>query len=106
MIHLAYYADELLVRSFPVWPWLGGGTVYAVGAIIYAFKIPERFVPKTFDIWLSSHSIFHWMILGAACLHFWASIRAFHERQLFPCPETGRIPTPQNYFTSGLNPEL
>ena len=80
IIHLCYYSDEYLVKSFPMWPWLGGGTTYAVGGIIYALKIPERLVPKTFDIWLHSHSIFHWMILAAAMMHFWASLRAFHER--------------------------
>ena len=90
-IHLAYYQDESLGMPLPVWPWLGGGTTYAFGAIIYALKIPERFIPKTFDIWLHSHSIFHWMILAAAMIHFWASLRAFHERQIYPCPETGKI---------------
>jgi len=81
MIHLAWYTTEQPNQpSFVVWPWLTGGILYAVGAIIYALKVPERIFPKTFDIWLQSHTIFHWMILAAACLHIWGSFRIFHER--------------------------
>lgn len=93
IIHLAYYTEARLVHPFAVWPWLTGGILYAVGAIIYALNVPERFVKKTFDIWLQSHSIFHWMILAAAMLHFWASLRVFHQRQVSPCPDEGVIPT-------------
>ena len=80
LLHMALYTDERLLHAFPVFPWALGGITYTVGAIIYALKIPERCIPKKFDIWLHSHSIFHWMILFAAVLHFWASIRVFHER--------------------------
>ena len=52
MIHLAYYTSEASVRTFYIWPWLFGGILYAVGAIIYALKVPERLVPRTFDIWM------------------------------------------------------
>lgn len=80
MIHLGYYSEDTIVRAFPVWPYLTGGILYAGGAIIFALKIPERYVPRTFDIWFQSHTIFHWMCLAAAILHMWASIRVFHER--------------------------
>ena len=80
MLHLLWYTTEESVHNFQIWPWLFGGTTYAVGAIIYALKIPERCFPKTFDIWLQSHTIFHWMILFAAILHIWGSLRVFHER--------------------------
>jgi adiponectin receptor len=29
--------------------------MYILGAIIYALKMPEKYYPKTFDIWGSSH---------------------------------------------------
>ena len=29
--------------------WLVGGLVYIGGAMIYAFKVPERYVPNKFD---------------------------------------------------------
>ena len=104
MYHLSHYAGPESVRTFHVWPWLIGGTTYAVGAIIYAAKIPERCFPKTFDFWLQSHTIFHWMIVCAACLHIWGSLRAFHERQLFPCPETGVVSTPGPEIFAGIDP--
>ena len=77
----------------------------ALGALLYVLKIPERFYPKTFDVWLSSHSIFHWTIVVGALILFWSSLRTFHERQIFPCPETGRILTPQNYFSANSSNE-
>ena len=104
-IHLLV-SDQRLVNSFIYWPWCHGGLLYTFGGILYALKFPERFIPKKFDIWLSSHSIFHWMVLAAAILHFWASLRTFHMRQLFPCPETGKIPTNDNHFSfiDGVTP--
>lgn len=95
---LAWYTDESLVRPFAIWPWLTGGIMYGIGAVIFALKVPERCVPKKFDIWCHSHSLFHWFILFAAMLHFWASLRAFHERQLFPCPEAAFVPTEPSHF--------
>ena len=80
LCHMWLYTDERLLHAFPVTPWAAGGITYSVGAIIYALKIPERLVPIKLDLYLHSHSIFHWMILAAAILHVWASIRAFHER--------------------------
>ena len=29
------------------------GVAYILGSIFYASKIPERFIPKKFDIWVS-----------------------------------------------------
>jgi len=40
------------MATFYLWPWMIGGTTYAAGAIVYALKIPERFYPGKFDIWL------------------------------------------------------
>ncbi|KAI3326005.1 mPR-like GPCR protein [Xylariaceae sp. AK1471] len=36
---------------------------YGTSAILYAFRIPERLAPGNFDIWGSSHQIFHVSIL-------------------------------------------
>jgi adiponectin receptor len=42
------------------------GLSYVGGAMIYKFKIPERFYPGKFDIWFSSHAIWHvFVLLGA-----------------------------------------
>lgn len=44
--------------------------LYISGAILYAFRFPERFFPGKFDIWLHSHQIFHVFVIGAALVHF------------------------------------
>lgn len=38
---------------------------------------PERSSPGTFDIWGSSHQLFHVLILLAAALHLYGMVKAF-----------------------------
>ncbi|KAM3451245.1 hypothetical protein MY4038_007653 [Beauveria bassiana] len=52
-------------------------TVYGIGAGLYTFRIPERFAPGAFDIWLSSHQIFHVSILFAMYLNVLGLKQAF-----------------------------
>ena len=94
-LHLAYGTSETLLRTFPLWPYFIGGILYVFGALCYAFHVPERWFPESRFIatWAQSHSIFHWMVLWAALIMAWSSLRVFHERQIFPCPETGVFPT-------------
>lgn len=62
-------------------PWLvSHGILYIVGAAIYATRIPERWYPGSFDIWGSSHQIFHVLILVAAGTHLTGLIKAFDYR--------------------------
>ncbi|KAM5528115.1 hemolysin-iii channel protein [Fusarium oxysporum f. sp. phaseoli] len=51
--------------------------LYGGGCGIYAFRIPERFAPGHFDIWFSSHQIFHVTILCAMYVHTIALMQAF-----------------------------
>jgi adiponectin receptor len=82
-IHLAFLADNKFIPHWQGMPWLMGVILYFVGGFIYATKIPEAYFKKTFDLVGSSHQIFHLFVLAASLLHFWASIKGFHERQLF-----------------------
>lgn len=45
-------------------------SVYVSGAGLYAARIPERFFPGKFDIWASSHQLFHICVLIAAYIHY------------------------------------
>ncbi|PNS20771.1 Cell morphoproteinsis protein PAG1 [Sphaceloma murrayae] len=45
------------------------GVLYIAGAGLYAARIPERWAPGRFDIWGSSHQIFHFLVVFAACAH-------------------------------------
>ncbi|KAK6387721.1 Adiponectin receptor protein 2 [Exophiala oligosperma] len=50
---------------------------YGTGVGLYAFRIPERLAPGTFDIWGSSHQIFHVAILCAMYTHVTALLQGF-----------------------------
>lgn len=50
------------------------GAISDLGA---QFRIPERFAPGHFDIWFSSHQIFHVSILCAMYVHTIALRQAF-----------------------------
>ena len=39
--------------------------------------MPEKYKPGTFDIWGSSHQIFHVLVLMAAATHFVGLLKAF-----------------------------
>jgi adiponectin receptor len=56
------------------------GALYIIGAAFYAFRIPERFDPGRFDIWGSSHQIFHVLVLLAAWTHLIGLLHAFDYR--------------------------
>ncbi|PNY23160.1 ADIPOR-like receptor IZH2 [Tolypocladium capitatum] len=53
------------------------GAMYIFGAVLYAVRWPERSTPGAFDIWGSSHQIFHMFVLLAAATHFYGMARAF-----------------------------
>lgn len=64
------YGFEELAQRIQL-PWvLGQGSLYILGAVIYACRVPERWQPGKFDLFGSSHQIFHFMVLFAASTHF------------------------------------
>ena len=44
--------------------------LYLAGAWVYVLRIPERFVPGWFDVWASSHQLFHVCVVAAALVHY------------------------------------
>ncbi len=44
--------------------------LYLTGALLYAARIPERFLPGKCDIWFHSHQIFHVLVIAAAFVHY------------------------------------
>eukprot|EP00884_Botryococcus_braunii_P007416 jgi/Botrbrau1/16676/Bobra.0068s0092.1 len=46
------------------------GLIYILGAIIYASRVPERWKPGFFDIWMHSHQLFHICVIAAAFVHY------------------------------------
>uniref|UniRef100_A0A646QCQ7 AdiponectinRec n=1 Tax=Hemiscolopendra marginata TaxID=943146 RepID=A0A646QCQ7_9MYRI len=46
------------------------GSLYILGAMLYALRVPERFFPGKCDIWFQSHQIFHILVIAAAFVHY------------------------------------
>ncbi|KEG11738.1 adiponectin receptor protein 1 [Trypanosoma grayi] len=59
-------------------------TLYGVGVVVYAFKIPEFFFPGCFDLYLSSHQIWHVFVLAAAFVHFFNSASMYVNFKRMP----------------------
>ncbi|GKT63264.1 hemolysin-III channel protein [Colletotrichum tofieldiae] len=71
-----YGRDEMEARMSLSWVVLHGA-MYIFGAFLYAFRWPERSFPGTFDIWGSSHQIFHFFVVMAAVTHLYGMAKAF-----------------------------
>ncbi|KAJ5584497.1 uncharacterized protein N7459_004297 [Penicillium hispanicum] len=56
------------------------GFLYILGAGIYAARVPERLQPGKFDIFGSSHQIFHVLVVCAAMAHLTGLLKAFDHR--------------------------
>ncbi|KAK9327718.1 hemolysin-III related-domain-containing protein [Lipomyces starkeyi] len=54
------------------------GALYIGGAAIYAARIPERWKPGHFDLFGSSHQIFHMFVLAAAICHLKGIINSYN----------------------------
>ncbi|GFR50764.1 hypothetical protein Agub_g13032 [Astrephomene gubernaculifera] len=57
------------------------GALYLAGALIYATRVPERWLPGRFDVWLHGHQIFHILIVVAALVHWQAVMRLLAWRE-------------------------
>lgn len=56
------------------------GFLYILGAAIYAARVPERLRPGKFDMFGSSHQIFHVLVVCAAVAHLTGLLKAFDYR--------------------------
>jgi adiponectin receptor len=63
-----YGWEEMWVRSGMPF-WFLEGLVYGSGAFFFASRFPESRWPGKFDIWFSSHQIFHVLIVMACAVH-------------------------------------
>ena len=58
---------------------------YLFGFYIYIKRFPERYYPKTFDIWFNSHTIWHIFVFLAALTHFITLLYLYQFRKSQPC---------------------
>ena len=60
----------LSTQAYSFWGMVIMGGTYILGASLYVLRIPERFFPGKFDIWASSHQLFHMCVVTAALVHY------------------------------------
>lgn len=63
-------------------------TVYLLGALVYASKVPERWFPGFFDYLGASHNLWHFAVLGGILFHYMAMQEFFagaFERRILEC---------------------
>ncbi|CAG8816858.1 36649_t:CDS:2, partial [Gigaspora margarita] len=80
---LIIYGIELCVNVISLNWVIVMGVFYIIGALIYGARIPERWFPGKFDIYGSSHQIFHVFVVAAAFVHYFGVIQAmvyWHEK--------------------------
>lgn len=69
--------EEVARRSLLKWI-IWEGVLYIFGAGLYAARVPERYLPGTYDLWGHSHQLFHVLVVIAACCHGIGLIGAYH----------------------------
>ncbi|XP_048335132.2 heptahelical transmembrane protein 4 isoform X2 [Ziziphus jujuba] len=61
------------------------GALYGIGALVYATRIPERWMPGKFDIAGHSHQLFHVLVVAGAYTHYRAGLVYLKWRDLEGC---------------------
>ncbi|KAG8468053.1 hypothetical protein KFE25_007105 [Diacronema lutheri] len=84
---LVYYDFNQLSRFVLVGTLLTGGA-YLCGTAFYLSRFPEVLAPGRFDFALSSHNIWHVMVVLAASLHFSFVLELWQERSVAAGPLT------------------
>ncbi|KAL4928379.1 hemolysin III family protein [Aspergillus undulatus] len=77
-LHL--FGRDQMMRQIGLGWLLLQGFLYILGAGIYAARVPERLRPGKFDLWGSSHQIFHVLVVCAVVAHLTGLLRAFDYR--------------------------
>lgn len=77
--------NPLYIYPFPAWSWILGGAIYIGGAFIYGIRFPERFFPKKFDFFGSSHNIHHFCVIIAGLVHFYGAMSNYNGRMVLVC---------------------
>ncbi|KAF3792182.1 Heptahelical Transmembrane protein [Nymphaea thermarum] len=61
------------------------GASYGLGALVYAARIPERWMPGKFDIAGHSHQLFHLLVVAGAYAHYRAGLVYLKWRDVQGC---------------------
>lgn len=61
------------------------GAFYALGVIVYAARVPERWMPGRFDLAGHSHQLFHVLVIAGAYTHYLAGLVYLRWREIEGC---------------------
>jgi adiponectin receptor len=61
------------------------GLFYGIGALVYATRVPERWMPGKFDIAGHSHQLFHVLVVAGAYTHYNAGLLYLQWRDQRGC---------------------
>ncbi|KAJ0961410.1 hypothetical protein J5N97_000365 [Dioscorea zingiberensis] len=61
------------------------GAFYALGVIVYATRVPERWMPGRFDLAGHSHQLFHVLVIAGAYTHYLAGLVYLRWREIEGC---------------------
>ncbi|KAI8579882.1 hypothetical protein K450DRAFT_239531 [Umbelopsis ramanniana AG] len=70
------FGFAMAFQSISLGHMIAMGAFYVVGALLYGHRIPEKWYPGKFNIWGSSHQIFHVFVVIAAISHYIGVTRA------------------------------
>lgn len=70
----------LATDAYAMWGIIVMATIYIGGGALYACRIPERFWPGRFDVWASSHQLFHICVVTASLVHYSALLKMVKYR--------------------------
>ena len=62
------------------------GLIFLIGVTLYILKFPESIKPGYFDIWGSSHNLFHVLVVVATIVHLmgvWDAFKYHYENRHF-----------------------
>ena len=71
------YGWENFTQRSPLKYFIALGLLNFAGAATYAARMPERWFPRTFDIYGASHQIMHVMVVGGGLTYSIGLLKAF-----------------------------
>ena len=76
ILHQTWFVWDKKPTPIAVMLWLEllMGACYLSGAVIYARAVPEKWKPGRFDLWFSSHNLFHVLVVMGAVVHYRAAL--------------------------------
>ncbi|QQP42346.1 Uncharacterized protein FKW44_016971 [Caligus rogercresseyi] len=87
--HVIYFGWRQAILEASVHCTIIMAALYITGAILYAARIPERFLPGKCDIWFQSHQLFHLLVVAAAFVHY----RGISEMAIFRLSQENQCQT-------------